>query len=101
MWVKGDYLTIEEYRQKIGFTSNQPLYRAIREGRLEHIRRFNRILIPKNAVLKDRRIKDGRYIGFRQWVERQVSNIEELPYIVEKRKGLSTPRKDDDVDTRW
>jgi hypothetical protein len=68
---------------------------------LEHIRRFNKNPDTKDAGLKDRRIKDGRYIGFRQWVERQVSNMDELPYIVEKRKGLSTPRKDDDVDTRW
>lgn len=97
MKMNGNYLTIEEYRQKIGFTSVQPLYRAIREGRLDVIRIGigRRILIPANAVLTDRRIKDGRYIGLRRWIARQISNAEDLEDFDQKKQGISTKRNSD------
>ena len=93
--MNSEYLTIEEYRQKIGFTSTQPLYRAVREGRLDSIRVGRTIFIPRNATLTDKRIKDGRYIGLRKWISRQISNAEDLEDIDQKRMGISTKRNKD------
>lgn len=81
------YITVEQFRKRIGYTSTQPIYRAIREGRLEHRRFGNFILIPKNAVLVDRRIKSGKYIGLKQWIDRQVSNAKDIDGYEERIKG--------------
>jgi len=88
-----DYLTVEQYRKKVGFSSRQPIYRAVRKGRLPSKRFGITIMIPKNAVLTDNRITTGKYIGIRQWVDRQISNVEMLDDIYEKKKGISTSRK--------
>ena len=101
MRLNDDYVSVEQYRQLKGFTSRQPLYRAIREGRLEHKRFEGRIMIPRYAILVDKRIKTGRYIGLKQWVERQISNADELPDITERMKGISTRRGKDYVDNEW
>ena len=62
----GRYLTVEDYRRLIGYTSPQPIYRAIRDGRLVGAVRVGHIwIIPSDAVIINRQIKTGNYVGIR------------------------------------
>lgn len=76
--INGDYLTPEEFRAKVGYSNVQSVYRAIRRGQLEYKKVGRTVLIPVTATLRDRRIKDGRYIGLRNWVNRKIVNPEDL-----------------------
>lgn len=74
----GSYLTPEEFRKKVGFSKVSSIYRAIKKGTLKHIRVGNNIMIPSNAVIEDRRIKHGGFVGIgravREARERAVDN---------------------------
>lgn len=64
----GNYLTIEEFRQLIKYKTKQPIYRAIREGRLVGAKNIGtkespRWLIPASASIENNTIKHGAYIG--------------------------------------
>lgn len=60
----GYYVTIEQYRRKIGYTSCQPVYRAIKENRLKGaVKIGERWIVPSNAVIVNKTIKHGAYIG--------------------------------------
>jgi len=66
----GLYYTVEEYRQMIGYSSAQPIYRAIKEGRLVGGIRFgNSTLIPSGSVIVDRKLKSGTYVGVSRLIQ--------------------------------
>ena len=61
---KGKYFTVEEFRVRCGFSNSQRIYKAIHEGRIDGVVKLSRgYLIPMGAVIKDKRIKNGKYVG--------------------------------------
>jgi hypothetical protein len=60
---RGDYLSPEEYRKMIGFETTKPVFSALKEGRLQGINFYGHWLILRNAIIIDKRIKTGKYIG--------------------------------------
>jgi hypothetical protein len=60
---RGDYLTVEEYRKMIGFATRSPVISALKDGRLDGINVYGTWLILRNAIILDKRIASGRYVG--------------------------------------
>lgn len=60
----GLYLTIAQYAELCGL-SKQNIYKAIKGGRVPVSKVGRTYLINKDAVLIDKRIKSGRYVGVR------------------------------------
>lgn len=76
---KGKYLTVEQYRQRMGFASRKTVTQAIKDGRLDAIWIDKRTpLIPEGAILENRAIKSGKYIGLRAWVRGEIEHQEEI-----------------------
>lgn len=70
----GYYVDVEEFRKICGYTSTQPIYRALREGRIPGAEKVGKIyIIPNNALIVNRSIKHGGYIG----VAKQVKEAKE------------------------
>jgi len=88
----GNYLSPEEYRKKIGFASRSNIYRAVKQGRLEHVVIDGNILIPANAVIRDKRIKHGKYVGVRNWVRNEIASVADLYKAEQRFDGQSVPR---------
>lgn len=66
----GNYYTVEQFRQRCGFKSAQPIYRAINSGRLVGIVKAGDIyLIPQGSVIVDDRLKGGRSIRVNKFAE--------------------------------
>ncbi len=79
----GEYMTVKEYADMVGKTT-QAIYHAIRQKRLKFYRLDDTYIIPADALLEDRRIKSGRYIGVSRF--RKDLDAEELA----KRRGILT-----------
>jgi len=67
--LSGDYLRVEEFRRILGYKSAQPIYRAIKQGRLPGAANVGtkenpRWIIPATAHIINRQIKHGGYIGY-------------------------------------
>jgi hypothetical protein len=60
---RGDYLTVEEYRKQIGYATSSPILSALRDGRLEGIDFYGTWLIRRHAIIVDKRVKSGKYVG--------------------------------------
>lgn len=58
------YYTVEEFRQRCGFSNAQRIYKAIKDGRIDGVVKVAGVyMIPLGAVIQDRRIRSGRYVG--------------------------------------
>lgn len=58
------YYTVEEFRQRCGFSNPQRIYRAIHNKRIDGVVQVNGIyLVPVGAVIVDKRLKHGKYVG--------------------------------------
>lgn len=69
------YYTVDEFRQRCGFSNCQRIYRAIRDGRIDGVVKASGIyLIPMGAVILDRRVKTGNYIGVRKRIRENMEN---------------------------
>lgn len=72
IYLKGTiFLTPEQFRRHIGYRSVQTIYSAIHDGRIMPKPIWaNRIwLIDSTAVLIDKRVKHGAYIGLTKKIE--------------------------------
>ena len=74
---KGNYLTVDEYRRMIGYTSNGAIRTAIKCGRLDAKKIGKVWLIDKNAILQTNRTgmshgKFGKYKERRQQIESEI-----------------------------
>jgi hypothetical protein len=85
---RDDYITVEMYRQMIGFSSKQSVKNAIKDGRLQAIDWYGTIMIPKNAILIDKRITHGRTIGQAAIKRRLREQAKEKGYTDERILGL-------------
>lgn len=75
--LKGVYITVEQYRKRIGYTSCQPIYRAIREGRLPGaVNIGNRWIIPQQASIINKSVKHGAYVGLAARVREAKKTID-------------------------
>lgn len=94
---KGDYLTVEQYRVRMGLASSNTVYRAIRQGRIDGIVRIDKrtILIPATAVMINKTIKHGRYIGRNAWVRGEVEHQDELKNWELRKRQLKKARNED------
>lgn len=64
----GKYLSVREYAEANSMTIDG-VRKAMKAKRLTGQVKINkRIYIPANAVIIDRRVKHGRYIGLRQFM---------------------------------
>lgn len=73
----GVYLTVEQYRRKIGLSNTRTIYRALNSGRINGARKVgNTWLIPASAVMLDARIKHGIYLGITKRLSDYKNSIE-------------------------
>lgn len=78
---EGNYVTVHQFA-RAAECSTQNVYRAIHQGRLKAYHIDTTWLIPADALMLDRRIKDGRYVGVSRF--RKDLDVEELA----RKRGL-------------
>jgi hypothetical protein len=68
--IKGGFFYCpSDYAQLMGYTSVQPIYRALRAGRIPGSFQIEgRWLIPSDAIVVNRSVRHGAYIGVRKLV---------------------------------
>jgi hypothetical protein len=72
----GSYISVEDYRRIVGYTSTQPVYRAIRDGRLPGVVNVGPkngqpyYIIPSTASIVNKTIKHGGYVGVAQQIRK-------------------------------
>lgn len=85
----GSYISVEDYRRIIGYTSTQPVYRAIREGRLPGVVNVGPRdgppywIIPSTACIINKTVKHGGYVG----VTKQIRQAKE-EYLKRQRQSI-------------
>ena len=73
----GVYLTVEQYRRKIGLSNTRTIYRALKSGRILGAKKIGKIwIIPSSAVMLDARIKHGIYLGITKRLSDYKNSIE-------------------------
>lgn len=85
---RDDYITVEMYRKMIGFAYVRSVVDAIKDGRLQAIDFYGTFLIPRNAIMNDRRITHGRTIGQSALKRRLREQAREKGYTDERILGL-------------
>ena len=74
-------MTVRQYARQADIKT-QSVYKAIRLGRLKAYRIDTTWLIPADALMQDRRIKTGKYVGVSSF--RKTLDVEELA----RKRGL-------------
>jgi hypothetical protein len=72
----------------IGFASCGSVTKAIKEGRLQAVDFYGTLLIPRNAIMIDKRITHGRTIGQAAIKRRLREQAKEKGYTDERILGL-------------
>lgn len=63
-WIGDKYMSVKEYANLCGITP-QAVYKAIKQRRIKYYKIGKVYIIPKDAVIKTKNIRDGRYIGIK------------------------------------
>lgn len=72
---KSRYYTVEEFRQRCGFSNAQRIYRAIWDDRIVGVVKANGVyFIPLGAVIIDKRVKSGKYVGISRIIRERGEN---------------------------
>jgi len=68
MMIKGGYyITVEEFRQRMGYTTKRMIYKHLKRGDIpDAIHAGGRWLIPSNAVFIDKRVKHNQCRDWRR-----------------------------------
>ena len=77
---RGSYLTLEQYRLKIGGVTRNTVLKAIKDGRLKGSIKIDKhtIIIPENAILYNGTIKTGKYIGVSAFIKGNIVEQNEV-----------------------
>ena len=78
---EGSYVTVSQYARQAQIKV-QSVYQAIHKGRLKAYHIDTTWLIPAEAMIQDKRIKSGKYIGVSEF--RKTLDVEELA----RKRGL-------------
>ena len=63
----GNYVTVEEYRQHIGYSTKRPIYDRLKRGDFPGAVMFNgQWLIPKKLIWTDNRVTHGKCVNWRR-----------------------------------
>ena len=97
---RGSYLTLEQYRLKIGGVTRQTVLKAIKDGRLKGSIRIDKhtIIIPENAILYNGTIKTGKYIGVSAFIKGNIVEQNEVRDWEAKQAQLRKMRGEDLTD---
>jgi len=85
---RDDYITVELYRQMIGYSSHITVLKAIKQGRLQAINFYGHWMIPRNAIMIDRRVTHGRTIGQAAMKRHLQEQAKEKGYTNERILGM-------------
>jgi hypothetical protein len=68
MWIpSGDYLTVEEYRKRLGYAKKLSIYTRLKRHDIPGAINFYGIwLLPAYSILTDHRITNGNCIAWRR-----------------------------------
>lgn len=93
---KGKYLTVEQYRRRIGYASRRTVIDAINNGRLSAIWLDKKTpIIPEDAIMENRTLKSGKYVGVRAWIRGEIEHQEELEEWEKRQRQLRKLREKD------
>ena len=94
---RGQYLTVEQYRLKIGGVARSTILKAIKQGRLKGAIQIDSktIIIPESAVLFNGSIKSGKYIGQSAWLRGEIEHQTEAANWEMKQEQLRKMRGED------
>lgn len=96
---KGKYLTVEQYRQRMGYAARKTVIKAIREGRLQAVWLDKHTpIIPDDAIIENRTIKTGKYIGLQAWINGEIEHQNELELWERRQRQLKKMRNEDKED---
>jgi hypothetical protein len=94
---KGRYLTVDQYRRKMGIGTRATVMQAIRENRLQCYWLDSKTpIIPEDAVWESKTIKSGKYIGLGAWLRGEIEHQEELKNWNLRQEQLRKLREKDD-----
>lgn len=66
----GQYFTVKQFKNILGKSNTQTIYRALRQGRVTGAVRVGKTwLIPAGAIIIDSRVKHGLYIGIKNRIK--------------------------------
>ena len=94
---KGQYLTLKEYCIHLGGITPGTVKKAIRDGRLKGSVQIDSrtIIIPTDAILFNKSIKNGKYMGVTAWLRGEIPHQEEVKNWEMKQAQLRQMRKGD------
>lgn len=94
---RGNYLTLKEFCLHLGGVLPATVKKAIRDGRLKGSVQIdkNTIIVPRDAILFSKAIKNGKYIGLTQWIKGNIETQEEVAGWEMKQRQLRKMREGD------
>lgn len=94
---RGTYLTLTEYCLHLGGITKATVKKAIKDGRLKGSIQIdkNTIIIPKDAILFNKSVKNGKYIGLTQWLRGNIEDQNEADGWERKQAQLRKMRRGD------
>lgn len=94
---KGNYLTVDQYRLKLGGVTRLTVLKAIKQNRLKGAIQIDSkmYLIPEDAILFSKSIKTGKNIGVSAWIRGEIEHQEEVKNWEMKQAQLRKMREGD------
>jgi len=76
---RGKYVTVTQYMRKLGGVSRSTVLKAIKENRIKGAIQLdkNLYIIPEDAVLFSKTLKNGKYVGVTQFIRGNIAYQEE------------------------
>jgi hypothetical protein len=73
----GKYFSVEEFRQKCGYRTRTPIYRLIKLGLINGIKKIGRTYwIPSGTLITAQNVKSGKYVGVSALINENKKRIE-------------------------
>jgi hypothetical protein len=94
---KGRYLTVNEFRKRLGLSSNGTIIKAVKEGRITGAIWIDKnvCIIPEDAIMVNKSVKSGKYMGVSAWLRGEIEHQEELKNWEQRQEQLRRMRKND------
>jgi hypothetical protein len=73
----GKYFSVEEFRQKCGYKTNRPIYRLIKKGAIDGLKKIGRTYwIPSGTLISAQNVKTGKYVGVSALISENKKRLE-------------------------
>jgi len=94
---KGKYLSALQYQHKLGIRSKYTVVKACRENRIKGVIWLDKDtpLIPEDAIMVNKTLKNGKYIGVSAWLKGEVVHQEEVRNWERHQAQLKKMREND------